>query len=90
MQKTSNEPILLSLNNRSSIDNLIISLLKYQKDIIDGNDLEELHSKSIAEKTNMLQNQFRSLANENEYVFIIDDGCVVRPVNHQYSVRWVE
>lgn len=79
MQNTSNEPILLSLNNRSSIDNLIISLLKYQKDVIDGNDLEELHSKSIAEKTNMLQNQFRSLANENEYVFIIDDGCVVRP-----------
>lgn len=76
---TSNEPILLSLNNRSSIDNLILSLLKYKKDVISSDDLEELDSKSITEKTTVLQNLFKSLANENEYIFIIDDGCVVRP-----------
>lgn len=76
---TSNEPILLSLNNRSSIDNLILSLIKYKKDVISSDDLEELDSKSITEKTTVLQNLFKSLANENEYIFIIDDGCVVRP-----------
>lgn len=76
---TSNEPILLSLNNRSSIDNLILSLLKYKKDVISSDDLEELDSKSITEKITVLQNLFKSLANENEYIFIIDDGCVVRP-----------
>lgn len=79
MLNTSNEPILLSLNNRSSIDNLILSLLKYQKDVISSDDLAVLDSKSITEKTSILQNLFRSLANENEYIFIIDDGCVVRP-----------
>ena len=79
MLNTSNEPILISLNNRSSIDNLILSLLKYQKDVISSDDLAVLDSKSITEKTSILQNLFRSLANENEYIFIIDDGCVVRP-----------
>lgn len=79
MLNTSNEPILLSLNNRSSIDNLILSLLKYQKDVICSDDLAVLDSKSITEKTSILKNLFRSLANENEYIFIIDDGCVVRP-----------
>ena len=79
MLNTSNEPILLSLNNRSSIDNLILSLLKYQKDVISSDDLAVLDSKSITEKTSILKNLFRSLANENEYIFIIDDGCVVRP-----------
>lgn len=79
MLNTSNEPILISLNNRSSIDNLILSLLKYQKDFISSDDLAVLDSKSITEKTSILQNLFRSLANENEYIFIIDDGCVVRP-----------
>ena len=79
MLNTSNEPILLSLNNRSSIDNLILSLLKYQKDVISSDDLALLDSKSITEKTSILQNLFRSIANENEYIFIIDDGCVVRP-----------
>lgn len=79
MLNTSNEPILCSLSNRSSIDNLILSLLKYQKDNISGDDLAELDSKSIGEKTIFLQSLFKSLANENEYIFIIDDGCIVRP-----------
>lgn len=74
-----NEPILLSLNSRSSIDNLILSLLKYQKDVISSVDLEELDSKTIVEKTEILRNQFVTLANENVYIFIIDDGCIVRP-----------
>ena len=74
-----NEPILLSLNSRSSIDNLILSLLKYQKDVISSVDLEELDSKTIVEKTEFLRNQFVTLANENVYIFIIDDACIVRP-----------
>lgn len=74
-----NEPILLSLSNRSSIDNLILSLLKYQKDEVSGNDFEELDSKCLDEKIDYLKDQFSSLANANEYIFIIDDGCIVRP-----------
>lgn len=58
---------------------MILSLIKYKKDVISSDDLEELDSKSITEKTTVLQNLFKSLANENEYIFIIDDGCVVRP-----------
>ena len=74
-----NEPILLSLSNRSSIDNLILSLLKYQKDEVSANDFEELDSKCLDDKIDYLKNQFSSLANANEYIFIIDDGCIVRP-----------
>ena len=62
-----------------NFSNLILSLLKYQKDNISGDDLAELDSKSIGEKTIFLQSLFKSLANENEYIFIIDDGCIVRP-----------
>lgn len=76
---SNNDPIILTLNNRSSIDNLILSLLKFQKDSIDGNDLEELDQKTIEQKTVFLQSLFLSIANENEYIFIVDDGCIVRP-----------
>lgn len=76
---TTNEPICIQLGARSSIDDLIIKLKEILYEEINGNDFEELNTSDLASKTHQLKKLIQQIADNNLYVFIIDDGCVVRP-----------
>lgn len=73
------EPICVQLGARSSIDNLIISFKEILNEKITESDFDELSQSDLCAKTLILKELTKQIYKHNLYVFIIDDGCIVRP-----------
>lgn len=79
MINPSKEPTLIKMQGRDSIDNLILYFIELKRECVSSIDIEDISQKTIEEKTSYLKELIKEVANENEYIFIIDDGCIVRP-----------
>lgn len=76
---TTSEPICVQLGARSSIDNLIINFKEILNERILDSDFDDLLKSDLDAKTLMLKELIKQMSSQNIYIFIIDDGCIVRP-----------
>lgn len=73
------EPICVRISTRSTIDDLILRLIEIVNGCVTPADFESLNTKTISEKSEFLKSYFEQLIKDHIYLFIIDDGCIVRP-----------
>lgn len=72
------QPYVISLDERQSIEDLILSLYNYAYTDIQENIIENLIVNSMDEKINILLQIFRELYDNKEIVFIEDNHCIVQ------------
>ena len=72
------DPICIRLSPRNSIEDLIIKLEEIIKGSITDDDFDRLNSMNMPQKIEELKSIIKDIVNNNIYVFIIDDGCIVR------------
>jgi len=73
------DPFLLKLNARSTIDDFILYFLEKELGCVSDAEIQAVLIQDMASKINQAQNLLMRSVSVNEYIFIVDDGCVVRP-----------
>lgn len=73
-------PIYLSLDNKDSIEDFIIKLQDFDVET-SSEFLLELHKLTFAEKVYEAKLLLDKVQDSNEFIFIIDSGCIVRPTS---------
>lgn len=73
------DPYFLKLNARSTIDDLILYLLEKEVGCVSDAEVQAVLVQDMASKINQAQKLLMKSVSVNEYIFIVDDGCVVRP-----------
>lgn len=71
-------PIYISLDTKDSIEDFILKLQDY-KDENTVEYLEQLMKIELEEKVAEVKKILISIKNSNEFVFVLDSGCIVRP-----------
>ncbi|SMP24484.1 toll/interleukin-1 receptor domain-containing protein [Chryseobacterium profundimaris] len=72
------DPIYITLDTKDSIEDFILKLQDYKGD--NSNDyLEQLSQIEYFEKVNEAKQLLIRIKNNNEFVFIIDSGCIIKP-----------
>ena len=72
-------PFFLKLNTRSTIDDFILFLLEKEVGCVSETEIQAVLMQDMASKINQAQKLLMKSVSVNEYIFIVDDGCVVRP-----------
>ena len=73
------EPFFLQLSSRSTIDDFILFLIKKEKEVIKESEIEAVLNQNMDEKIIQAKNLLMKSVSVNDYIFIIDSGCIVRP-----------
>lgn len=73
-------PIYISLDTKDSIEDFIIKLQDFDKDTSDD-FLADLQQLTLSEKIQEAKVLMEKVQDSNEYVFVIDSGCIVRPTS---------
>ena len=73
------DPFFLKLNARSTIDDFILYFLEKENGSINEAEIQAVLVQDMPSKINQAQNLLMKSVSFNEYIFIVDDGCVVRP-----------
>lgn len=72
------EPIYITLDTKDSIEDFIIKLQDFE-DKTSSESLEQLQALSFDEKIEEAKDLLMKVKNSNEFIFIIDFGCVIKP-----------
>ncbi|BDD08533.1 hypothetical protein FUAX_09650 [Fulvitalea axinellae] len=72
------EPIYITLDTKDSIEDFIIKVQDFE-DRTSSESLEQLQSLSFEEKIEEAKSLLVKVKSSNEFIFIIDFGCVIKP-----------
>jgi len=72
------EPIYITLDTKDSIEDFILKLQDIEKETT-GAFLEHLKTLTFEEKINESKKILNHIQETNEFVFVIDSGCIVQP-----------
>lgn len=75
------DPIYITLDTKDSIEDFILKLQDYKGDST-TDYLEQLSKIEYEEKIAEAKNLLIKIKNSNEFVFIIDSGCIIKPTKH--------
>ena len=73
------DPFFLKLNARSTIDDFILYFLEKEVGCVSDTEIQAVLVQDMSSKIIQAQKLLMKSVSVNEYVFIVDDGCVVRP-----------
>lgn len=73
------DPFFLKLNTRSTIDDFILFFLEKEVGSVSETEIQAVLIQDMDSKINQAQKLLMKSVSVNEYIFIVDDGCVVRP-----------
>ena len=73
------DPFFLKLNARSTIDDFILYFLEKEVGCVSDAEIQAVLVQDMTSKINQAQKILMRSVSVNEYIFIVDDGCVVRP-----------
>jgi hypothetical protein len=71
-------PIYITLDTKDSIEDFILKLQDFRGDNT-SQYLDQLSKLEFDEKIREVRNLLITIKNANEYVFIIDSGCIIKP-----------
>lgn len=73
------DPYVLQLTSRSTVDDFILFLMKKEKDALKESEIEAIINQKLDSKISQAKKLLMKSVSVNEYIFIIDNGCIVRP-----------
>lgn len=75
------EPIYITLDTKDSIEDFIIKLQDIENENTSGY-LEYLKDLSFDEKVKEAESILNRIQESNEFIFVIDSGCIIMPTKH--------
>jgi tetratricopeptide (TPR) repeat protein len=73
------DPYVLQMSDRATIDDFLLFLIEKESDVIRESVIKDIVSMNMPQKIEKARVLLQKSISENEYVFIIDNGCIVRP-----------